>query len=203
LSGISVKSILEGLDEAARIVKNGGVVALPYERLFGLAANALDARTVDKVAAIKGRDLRGSRFWPIAVIASDLKSVLDIVDDFTPLAFSLAGKYWPGPLTMLVRAQKGLPTALLGPSGLIGVRVPGPCPAADLAVRTGLVLTATSANRHLGDDALSHEDVAGIKGVDLIIEGDVPGPPGSTVVDASGSRPIVVRSGCIDIEEVP
>ena len=81
------------------------------------------------------------------------------------------------------------------------MRIPGPSAAAELVRRTGLVLTATSANLSGGVDALSHEDIAGLTGPDLVVKGQVPGPPGSTVVDASTEQLIVIRSGIISLEE--
>lgn len=198
-----VKSFPADLEAAVGAVRNGGIVALPYERLFGLAANALDPKAVERVAAIKGRGLSGGGFQPISVIAADIDAARGVAGDFTPLAGLLAEKYWPGPLTILVRGKPGLPAELLGPTGLIGIRVPGPCPAAELAARSGKVLTATSANRHGGADALCHDDVQGLEGVDMIIAGSVAGPPGSTVVDASGNRPVVLRAGIVVLEETP
>ncbi|MCP4605786.1 MAG: L-threonylcarbamoyladenylate synthase [Proteobacteria bacterium] len=182
-------------------IKKGCVVALPYERLFGLAANAFDPEAVARVAAIKGRPADVSGSHPISVIAPDIDAVRRVTAEFSPLAHRLAEQYWPGLLTIVVKAAAGLPPPLVGRDGLIGVRIPGSCPAAELAGRSGLVLTATSANPAGCKDAISHEDVAGLNGVDLIVEGRVAGPPGSTVVDASGKYPNVIRSGFITLDE--
>ncbi len=190
-----------GLDAAVSVVKQRGIVALPFERLFGLAADASDAAAVARVAAIKGRpeDERGTQ--PISIIAPDLDSVTRVTKSFGPLARRLADRYWPGPLTILLEAAHDLPAPLIGLGGLIGVRIPGPSAAAELARRTGLFLTATSANLAGGVDARSHEDIADLVGPDLVMEGHVPGPPGSTVVDASTDRLIVIRSGIISLDE--
>ncbi|MDD5308857.1 MAG: L-threonylcarbamoyladenylate synthase [Deltaproteobacteria bacterium] len=189
------------LERAATVVREGAVVALPFERLFGLAANALDACAVARVAAIKGpqRAVAGGR--PLAVIVPDRDAIASVALDFPPLAQELAASFWPGPLTLLLRARPGLPRELVGPGGLVGVRVPGPCPAALLAKACGCALTATSANPTGGADALTHEDLATLGGIDLIVSGRVPGPPGSTVVDVSGDRAVVLRSGIVDIGE--
>ena len=172
------------------------MVALPFERLFGLAANALDPAAVQRVLTVKGLD-RGES--PIAVIVPDRDQIEQLIGALTPLARQLADVHWPGPLTLLVPAKSGLPAALVGDRGLIGVRVAGPCPAADLARSTGLPLTATSANRAGEPDPLEHDDLARLGGVDLIVPGRVPGPPGSTVVDASGNRPMILRQGVVVI----
>jgi len=192
---------LRELDVAVRVVKQRGIVALPFERLFGLAADAWDAEAVARVAAIKGRPADAHGLQPISVVVPDLDAVTRLTKSFGPLARRLADRYWPGPLTILLEAAPGLPAPLLGPRGLIGLRIPGPSPAAELVRRTGLVLTATSANLSGGADARSHEDITDLIGPDLVVKGHVPGPPGSTVVDASTTRPIVIRSGVISLDE--
>ncbi|MCK9460893.1 MAG: L-threonylcarbamoyladenylate synthase [Proteobacteria bacterium] len=184
------------LDEAARVVLAGGVVALPFERLFGLAARAAFPEAVARSAAVKTRDPK----QPISAIVHDLGAAAEIALPLPPLALELAARYWPGPLTLLVPARPGLSAPLVGPRGLVGVRVPGSSPALELVRRVGCALTATSANRAGGRDALSHGDLLDLEGIDLVVPGSVPGPPGSTIVDASGDAPIVVRQGILEID---
>ena len=192
------------LEEAVRTINAGGVVALPFERLFGLAADALSPAAVARSARSKDRlaDRSGDR--PIAVIVPDMETVFEVVSHLGSLAMKLADKYWPGPLTILAPAADHVPPPLVNSKGQIGVRLPGPCPAFDLARACGKALTATSANRAGGPDALTHEDILALSHVeiDLIVPGSVPGPPGSTVVDATGDEPVMLRRGIIDIEEV-
>jgi L-threonylcarbamoyladenylate synthase len=184
------------LKEAARTVLAGGVVALPFERLFGLAARAVDAAAVARSAMIKGRGQGQS----ISAIVPDLVAAAEVALPFPTLALKLAEKHWPGPLTILVPARADLPAALVGPTGLVGVRVPGPSPALDLVRRLGFALTATSANLSGAKDALSDLDLLHLDGVDLLVPGTVPGPPGSTIVDASGDAPVIVRQGIIELD---
>lgn len=176
------------------------MVALPFERLFGLAADAADPTAVARVLDIKGRTERPR---PIAVALPDREALGAVVASFPPLAERLADRHWPGPLTLLVPAAPGLPAPLVGPGGLVGVRLPGPCPAGELARALGRPITATSANRTGAPDALDHAALAALAGIDLVLAGRVPGPPGSTVVDASGDRAVVLRAGAIDLGEEP
>jgi tRNA A37 threonylcarbamoyladenosine synthetase subunit TsaC/SUA5/YrdC len=90
---------------------------------------------------------------------------------------------------------------LVSESGLIGVRLPGLCAAKILAEQAKHILTATSANRADEPNVCCHKDLAGLKGIEMIVEGRVQGGVGSTVVDASGERPMVLRQGSIDIGE--
>lgn len=188
------------LEEALAAVRAGGVVALPFERLFGLAADALDPGAVARVLAIKGPD-RGASQKPLPVVIGARGLLPRLARELPPVAADLARRYWPGPLTLLLPAADGLPAPLVGTTGLVGVRLPGPCPAAELARAGALALTATSANPAGGPDPLTHEAIARLPGVDLIVPGRVPGPPGSTVVDPSGDRPRIVRPGIVVIEE--
>ncbi len=191
------------MEDAVRIIRADGVVALPFERLFGLAADALSPAAVARSARSKDRPADRSGERPIAVIIPDMEAVFEVVSHFGSLAMKLADKYWPGPLTILVPAADHVPAPLVNSKGQIGVRLPGPCPAFDLARACGKVLTATSANRAGGPDALTHEDVLALPQaeIDLIVPGSVLGPPGSTVVDATGDEPVVLRRGIVDIEE--
>lgn len=189
------------LDVATAVIRNGGVVALAFERLFGLAADALNPDAVAKVARIKSRAEHSVGSRPIAVILPSANSVSLFCESFGHEASRLAARHWPGPLTLVVRAKSDLPSPLVSESGLIGLRVAGESPAAKLAQIVNLPLTATSANHAGAKDALSHHDVIGLEEIDLIIEGHVPGPPGSTVVDASGESLKVLRQGIIRIAE--
>lgn len=196
------------LEEASRHILNGGLVALPFERLYGIAADAENQVALERIIRAKQRNLR-SKKQPISVIGADLKTLLPFTGKLPALAERLAARYWPGPLTILTPASQGVPEALVGDNGLIGIRIPGPSPAWELAKATGKILTATSANLTGGPDVESHEDLLQLHmaGLDMVVEGRVPGPPGSTVVDASGNTPKVLRAGAIDlgpfIEESP
>jgi L-threonylcarbamoyladenylate synthase len=180
----------------------GQVVALAYERLFGLAADALDLTAVARVAAIKGRPSQTAGPKPIAVILPNRDALKLVAREISPLTSRLADRYWPGLLTLLVPAAPDLPPSLVSAGGLIGVRLPGSSPAAMLAARAGLILTATSANPAGADEALTHESLGALEGVDLVIPGAVSGPPGSTVVDATGSTPVVLRQGALTLENL-
>ena len=189
------------LNEAVEVVRAGGVVALPFERLFGLAADVTNPRAVERVARLKGRERPGAD-RPIAVVLPALAAADGLVTELSPLAIRLAERHWPGPLTMLLPAVAGLPPQLISDRGLIGLRLSSDCPAAELARAVGHPLTATSANPVGAPDARDHHQVAAaLPAVDLVLAGTVPGPPGSTVVDASGARPVVVRSGVIDVAD--
>jgi L-threonylcarbamoyladenylate synthase len=190
------------LNAALSVIRSKGVVALAFERLFGLAANAWDHEAVAKVAAIKSRHERAVGPKPISIILPDLDTISLLTTSFPSAAMKLAEQYWPGPLTIVVPASRALPKPLVSDRGMVGIRIAGSSPAALLAERSGCPLTATSANLSGENEALSHRELEDLDGIDLIVEGTVQGPPGSTIVDASGPTIEVLRKGVIHLEEV-
>ena len=130
------------LAEAVTVIRRGGVVAFPTDTLYGLAADPGSAEAVDRVLALKGR----AAAQTIALVAADLAQV-ERISVLTMMARHAAAQFWPGPLTVMVRAKPGLAPATIGPDGLVGVRVPDHDVALALARACGHALTATSANR--------------------------------------------------------
>jgi len=189
------------LKKASAVIGEGGVVALAFEQLFGLAADALNEEAVARSAAIKDRPTHEMGAKPISVILPSFEHLSRVSTGVTARVRKLAERYWPGPLTLLVPAKEGLPWPLIGPGGLIGVRVPGPSPALELARHTQLVLTATSANRKGETEPLVSGELLTLTGVDMVIEGEVPGPPGSTIVLAAGSELQVLRQGILVLSD--
>lgn len=132
-----------GLGEAVRLLKQGQVIAVPTDTAYALAALATDAPAITQVKRIKGRDQRK----PIALIASSVKQVESFFI-LTQAERRLAKRYWPGPLTILLRPRaRRLAHQALSPTSRIGVRVPRFALARRLCRLVGAPLTATSANR--------------------------------------------------------
>jgi len=129
--------------EAVRVVRRGGVVSYPTDTVYGLGALALRKDAVRRVLELKGRG--PSR--PVSVAVADWEMAALVVD--AEACTGIAGKIselLPGPYTLLLPSRDGLPPALVGPQGLVGLRIPDHPLALSLARRCG-PLTATSANR--------------------------------------------------------
>ncbi len=179
---------------AASALRGGGVVACPTETFVGLLADALDPAAVEAVAALKGR----SADAPIALLLPDADALALVAAPIDAQARALAERYWPGPLTLVVRALPGLPARLVR-DGTVGVRVPGPSPALDLVRAYGRPLTATSANRS-GEPAVrtTAELPASIRaGLAAEVTGESPGGLPSTIVDVSRYPASVLREGAV------
>ncbi len=179
------------------VLRRGGVVACPTETWLGLLADAGNDAAIERVADLKGRpaDL------PIALMLPNAEALAEVAAEApTAASRSLMEKHWPGPLTILVKAVRGLSPRLTR-DGKVGVRVPGPSPAADLVRAFGHPLTATSANR-TGEPPIRSIDELPEPlraGVDGVVPGVSPGGPPSTLVDATVEPMQILRAGAIEI----
>ena len=193
------------LAEAVTILLAGGVVAMPTDTLYGLAADPFSSAAVARVFAVKGRS--AERAMPL--IAADVDQIVSQIGPLSEVARRLASRYWPGPLTLLVARPASMPADVAGGRGEIGVRVPAHNVPRELCRASGRLLTATSANLS-GDPASNDPDdverslrIAGPGGVDLLLDaGRTPGGAPSTIVDVTGRDMRLVRPGAIAWEDV-
>jgi len=182
------------LEQVTQALQAGRLVAFPTDTVYGLGAMLFDARAVDQLYQVKGREAAKA----IAVLVggeADLPQVALKLDD---IAARLAHRFWPGPLTLVVPAHPALP-ANLSPLPTVGVRMPDHPVALALLQRTG-PLAVTSANLSGQPSVRSAEGVyAQLSGrIHLILDGgQTPGGLPSTVVDCTGAELVVLRQGPI------
>lgn len=187
--------------DAATVLARGGLVAYPTDTLYGLGADPRNADAVARVYVAKGRGTGAA----LPLIAADLGQVESGAGACTAATRRLASRFWPGPLALVVDASPRLAAAVHGGSGTVAVRVPGHAVARALARALGSPVTATSANRS-GHPAPA--DAAGVlaalgEDVDLVLDaGATRGGQPSTIVDARGERPRLVREGAIPFAHV-
>jgi L-threonylcarbamoyladenylate synthase len=191
----------DAIQEAAKWILNGGVVAMPTDTLYGLAADPFSAAAVARVFLAKGRD--AERALPL--VAADAEQVIEHLGPLPATAARLAERYWPGPLTLLVAAPGGLAPEVTGDTGRVGVRVPADEVARAICRAAGRPLTATSANIS-GEPATADPDLVertlGDR-IDLLIDtGPTRGGAASTIVDTTGPDPVLVRAGAIAWEDI-
>lgn len=189
------------LHEAVEALSHGGIVAFPTDTLYGLAVDPRDDRAVDRLFAVKGRafDQR------VPLVASDEAQAAAQAGALTPLARRLAAEFWPGPLTLIVTANAALCARVHASTGRIAVRVPGHATARALARMAGHPITATSANIS-GDAApTGAAPIIATLGdrIDMLLDaGPTVGGLPSTIVDATGSAPVLIRPGVVAWERV-
>jgi L-threonylcarbamoyladenylate synthase len=189
------------LARAAAFIKSGGVAAIPTDTLYGLAVDPFNADAVERLFRLKGRGV--DRALPL--IAADRAQVAQHFGELSPIASRLADRFWPGPLTVLVPAPASIPALVTGGLNTVGVRVPAHAVAAGLCRACGTPLTATSANisgEPATQDPHEVERRVGAQ-IDVLIDsGPTPGGRASTIVDATGPAPRLVRAGAIAWDEV-
>lgn len=186
---------------AAESIARGGIVALPTDTLYGLAVDPRLSAAVEALYRIKGRNSE----QPLPVIAADEAQVERCVGPLAGVARQLARKWWPGPLTLVIEAAPDLASALRSPGGRVAVRVPAHAIARALPASVGYVVTSTSANLSGCAAAATADEVEQALGriVDLLLDGGpAPGGTPSTVVDATGSVPRLLRAGAVQWERV-
>ena len=181
---------------AIRVLRDGGIVALPTDTVYGLAVAMATEGGIERLFEAKRRPADRA----VAVLLADAEQA-GTMADLTPVARRLADAFWPGGLTLVLaqRPDRPLPDALTGGRSTIGVRVPDhPAPRA-LAAALG-PLPTTSANISGEPEAADAAAIERLFGdaVDLILDGGpAHGGPASTVVDATGVEPRVLREGAI------
>ena len=182
--------------DAVKAIHAGGVIAMPTDTFYGLAADPFRADSVAKIFAVKGRS--AERALPL--IAADAEQVRDRIGALPPLAERLASRFWPGPLTLLLVAPSTLAEAVSGGTGKVGVRVPDHAVARALCAACKTPLTATSANISGTPPSSDPDEIWRTLGdrVDVLVDaGMTAGGAPSTVVDTTGAMPVIVREGAI------
>ncbi len=184
------------VERAAELLSAGEVVALPTETVYGLAANALDARAVARIFAIKGRPAHN----PIIVHVASVAMAKRCVASWSALAGKLAKAFWPGPLTLVLPRAPAIPDVVTAGGPTVGVRWPSHPFIQAVIRRCGFPLAAPSANPANRLSPTSAEHVQKYLGdkVRLIVDGG-PAQVGieSTVLDLSVRPPRLLRPGMI------
>jgi L-threonylcarbamoyladenylate synthase len=189
----------DAVGRAAAVLRAGGLVAFPTETVYGLGADAWDATAVQRIFAAKGRPADN----PLIVHLAGEEGLDAVAATVPPLARRLARRFWPGPLTLVVDAAPDLPAVTTGGLRTVAVRVPDHAVALALLRAAGVPVAAPSANRSSRPSPTTALHVVDDLGaaVDLVLDG---GPSHfgveSTVVDARGDRPVVLRDGAVTRE---
>ena len=192
---------LQGINAAAEILKADGIVAIPTETVYGLAASAYSDTAISKVFAAKGRPQDN----PLIVHISDMQMLSDVVSEFSSTAKALAEKFWPGPLTMVLpKGEKVAPSVSKGLS-TVAVRMPSNKVALEVIKATGQPLAAPSANLSGSPSPTTADHV--ITDLDgridaVIMSGNCEVGLESTVVSLASNPPRLLRPGFVTAEEL-
>jgi L-threonylcarbamoyladenylate synthase len=182
-------------------LRSGGVIILPTETVYGLAANALDSEAIGRVFTIKGRPSDN----PLIVHIGEVDSVNQLVNRWPEQAEALADAFWPGPLTLVLSKKAHVPGVVTGGLNTVAVRMPDHPVALEILRAAGVPVAAPSANRFkmLSPTRAEDIDIQIASQVDLIVDG---GPANygieSTVLDLTGETPALLRPGAITQQQI-
>jgi L-threonylcarbamoyladenylate synthase len=189
------------IEEAARILMGGGLVAFPTESFYGLAANAMDEDGIRRIFSVKERQDKN----PVLILIPCLDMLDTLVSEIPATAKELIRRFWPGGLTMVFHAGPGISSLLTANTGKIGIRLSSHPIATALTRNAGVPITGTSANLSGQPPCTNPEDVIDSIGerIDLIIDsGKTFGGKGSTILDVTTQPPSILREGMISPSEI-
>jgi L-threonylcarbamoyladenylate synthase len=186
----------EVVKQACEALRRGGLVAFPTDTLYALGANALDSAAIERVHAVKGRH-HGK---PLSVLVPSLEAAVGLATGLSDEVRSLMQAFWPGALTVVVKAAPRIPPILRGTSGTVGLRMPAGTVARALLMAFAGPIIGTSANKAGGADPGDAKTVQKAIGgqIDLILDGGrvALGVP-STVIDCTTQPAHLLREGAV------
>lgn len=187
--------------EAASRLRKGELIGMPTETVYGIAADALNVEAVRATFAAKGRPSEN----PLIVHVASVDQARSLVDRFTPEAAALASRFWPGPLTLVLKKDQVVPDEVTAGLDTVAVRMPAHPVARRLIEQSGLALSAPSANAFMGLSPTTAQMISpGIAAhLAMILDG---GPCAigieSTVLDLSSVHPTVLRHGDVSVRQL-
>ncbi|HZX09987.1 MAG TPA: L-threonylcarbamoyladenylate synthase [Acidobacteriota bacterium] len=189
------------IDLISKVLQKDGSIVYPTETFYGLGANCYSKKAVERVYSLKQRD----RQKPLSVIVSGLDMAEEITSERPKLFYRISEQFWPGPLTLVLKASEEFPEYVTGPSKTIGIRWPDHKWLNDLVKKTGFPITATSANVSGTQEIASPQKAIELfKGkVELIVDGEkTRGELPSTVLSLVSGKPEILRQGALPLKKL-
>ena len=186
------------LAEGIEVLAGGGVVALATETVYGLAADASNLTALQRVNRLKDKPVVS----PILLLLADRSQAEQVSDDLPATFDLLVERFWPGPLTLVVRAASGVPREITGGGETVAVRVPGLALPRQIAAGLGRPISGVSANLTGRPPCRTAGEVARAfpEGLEMILDGGLaPGGVSSTVLDLCRTPPQVLREGLLPL----
>lgn len=185
----------------AQQIRGGKAVGMPTDTFYGLAVDPFNLRAVDRVYEIKSR----SRHKPLSLLVESVDQAEELTRPLPSEFYALARRFWPGPLTIIVKAAPRLPLKVTANTGNVAIRVPAaPIPLAVIH-ESGIPITATSANMSGESECTTAKGVQEQLGdrIPLIVDGgESPRTVASTIVDLTDSEWRILREGAVPRQEI-
>lgn len=191
----------DAIRRAASIIRQGGIVAFPTETVYGLGANALSIEAVQRIYEAKERPFAS----PLIVHVDGIEMARSLAAEWPAMADFLARRFWPGPLTIIIRKAAMIPDLVTAALPSVGIRVPAHPIAIELIRQSGVPVAAPSANRFTQISPTAAEHVQNALGdrVDMILDGGACQVGiESTVIALRTSGPVILRPGMISQSEL-
>ncbi len=190
----------KSIETAARLIRQGKLVAFPTETVYGLGANAFDAKAVRRIFRVKGRPSDN----PLIVHIYSLEQLSGLVESIPVMFWVLAGKFMPGPLTVVLRKSANVPRDVAAGLETVAIRIPDHPVALELLRQAGVPIVAPSANLSgKPSPTAAHHVKEDLEGIPAILDG---GPCRigieSTVLDLTAKGPVILRPGGVTKEEI-
>lgn len=189
------------LNAASTMLREGKLVVYPTETLYGVGADPWNVQALERIQIVKQRP----EPKPVLLIASSIDTVRPFVAEIPADARRLMEEFWPGPLTLLLKARETVPQLLTMGTGRIGIRIPSNALCIQLLQKCGMAITSTSANI---TGLQTPDNIDGIcsmlgDGIDCYLDAGTlkPSKP-STVIDVSTNPPQLIRAGAVACEEL-
>ena len=192
---------MNDIQRAVQLLRQGELVALPTETVYGLGADALNPAAVAKIFAAKGRPSD----HPLIVHLADASQIMTWAREIPKDAIALARAFWPGPLTLILKKDEGVPDLVTGGQDTVGLRVPNHPVALELLRAFGSGVAAPSANRfgRISPTTAAHVHQELGSRVALILDGGACAVGlESTIVDLSRGVPVILRPGAIGVDDI-
>ena len=193
--------ITKDINRAAEIIKNGGLVAVPTETVYGLAGNGLNENAVNNIYEVKGRP----SIKPLSLMVSGPDAIDAYSHSVPKQAWTLARRFWPGPLTIVLNAKDNIPGIVLAGGDTVGLRCPDHPLTLELLAQSKLPLAAPSANPSAEESPKTAEKV--LEYFDGKIEAVIDGGPcgigkESTIIDMSVTPYRILRQGALEEKDI-
>ena len=189
------------LEKAAQFIKQGKIVVFPTETVYGIGTNGLDEKAVKKLYEIKQRPINK----PISLLVSNMEMIHSVAKDITQVEYNIMEKFFPGPLTIILKKKDIVPDIVTAGQDTVGIRMPSGEIARKLVELANVPIAAPSANMSGEPSGTNLQEIMKcFEGkVDFAIDGgNSELGIGSTIVQVIDGKPQILRQGCITLEQI-
>ena len=189
------------INRAAQLIKQGKIVVFPTETVYGIGTNGLDEQAVKKLYNIKQRPLNK----PISLLVSNMEMVNEIAKDITEIEYKIMEKFFPGPLTIILKKKNIIPDIVTAGQDTVGIRMPSGEIARKLVEIAGVPIATPSANISGEPSGTNLQEIKKhFEGkADLFIDGGISEIGlASTIVKVIDEKPVILRQGSITLEQI-